>query len=250
MKRATVIRTLWHWHRRVGLVACVLILILSVTGIMLNHSPGLGWDHRQISSHWILQSYGFEPPEAYDGVLIDGHYWVMSDTQLFRDGERIDECFKPWHSIVNAEGLVAAACSEKIVLFEMDGELLETLSALPETGLHSIGLNQSEQGVLLQFAQNQYLLNLNSMEVTATRGKSAIAPETTQVPDDLAQELSSEFRVQDLTWERFILDVHAGRWFGGWGWLLMDLGAIFMVLLSLSGVFMYLLRRTRQQSKR
>jgi hypothetical protein len=216
---------------------------------MLNHSPEWGWDRHQISSHWILQSYGFEPPGSYQGVAIDGHYWVMSDTQLYRDSTRIDECFKPWHSIVHTQDLVIAACSEKIALYELDGELLETLSALPETGLMAIAAVPDDERVLLQFANNQYLLDPNAMDMEPSSGQNPLPVATTSVPSALAAEIAENFRVQDLTWERFILDVHAGRWFGGWGWLLMDLGAVFMVLLSLSGVFMYLLRRTRQTKR-
>jgi len=245
MKRTTIIRTLWHWHRRLGLVACILILLLSITGIMLNHSPDMGWDQRQITWKWILGSYGFNAPDSYQGLAIQDHYWVMSGNQIFRDGKQVEQCVKPWLSIVHSGDMVVAACAEKVSLFEADGELLETLSALPETGLQAIGMVADDARILLQFAHNQYFLDVDSMELTPTHEQPAEQEAMVTVPLDIANQISNQFRVNDLTWERFVLDIHAGRWFGGWGWVLMDLGALFMLLLALSGVFMYLLRRTR-----
>ena len=40
--------TAFLWHRRIGLVAIVLVIILAITGIMLNHTEELKLDESEI----------------------------------------------------------------------------------------------------------------------------------------------------------------------------------------------------------
>ena len=245
MKRATLIRTLWHWHRRLGLVACVILILLSVTGIVLNHSNQLGWDRSPISVQWILKSYGFQAPSEYQGIKLDQSYWVVSDNQLFLDTSPIANCNTALHSLVAMRELVAAACREQVMLFTLEGDLLETISVLPEPNLQSMAKMGGSDVLLLQYPGQYYSLDPDSLEVKPVAEVSVEPAALVQVPKPITKSLQQQFRVHDLTWERFFLDVHAGRWFGGWGWVLMDLGALFLLLLAVSGVVMYILRRTR-----
>mgnify|MGYP006981145103 CR=1 FL=1 len=48
------------------------------------------------------------------------------------------------------------------------------------------------------------------------------------------------YRSQFLTLERIILDAHSGRIFGLFGVLFMDAVAILLILLSLSGVYIWI----------
>lgn len=245
MKRATLIRTLWHWHRRLGLVACVILLLLSITGILLNHSSQLGWDRSPISTQWILRSYGFQAPSEYHGIKLDRSYWVISDNQLFLDESPIASCNTPLHSLVAMSDLVAAACREQVMLFTMEGDLLESISVLPEPNLQSMAKLAGSDVLLLQYPGQHYSLDPDSLDVNPVAEVAVEFTSLVPVPQPITEALQQQFRVHDLTWERFFLDVHAGRWFGGWGWVLMDLGALFLLLLAISGVVMYTLRRTR-----
>ena len=56
------------------------------------------------------------------------------------------------------------------------------------------------------------------------------------------------FRSQFLTLERIIVDGHSGRLFGLFGVLLMDLVAVLLILLSVSGVYIWL-RKGKKKSK-
>ena len=245
MKRTTVIRFLWQWHRRFGLIACLILLILAITGVLLNHSSKLGWDRTPIDFDWILSSYGFNAPQHYRSIEISGHYWVLFGDQVFYDDQVVSRCSAPWHSLLSKEELVVAACRSQVTLFDADGTLLETVHALPKPDLKSVGSVVGERGLLLDYSDQQYLMDLDSLEITTTSDQILIPHKSVTIPDELHASLRSAFIVEDLTWERFLLDIHAGRWFGGWGWIIMDLGALILISLSLSGVAMYVLRLTR-----
>ncbi|MDP3677938.1 MAG: hypothetical protein Q8R23_02450, partial [Methylotenera sp.] len=52
-----------------------------------------------------------------------------------------------------------------------------------------------------------------------------------------------------LPLERIVLDLHSGRIFGRYGPLLMDVAALVLIVLSFSGVWIYL-RTVRRQPRR
>ena len=55
--------TAFLWHRRIGLLALVLVIILAITGIMLNHTEKLNLDNTFINNSLLLSWYGIEPEE-------------------------------------------------------------------------------------------------------------------------------------------------------------------------------------------
>lgn len=65
----------------------------------------------------------------------------------------------------------------------------------------------------------------------------AASPET-------AKLLTHHFYLKTISWGRLILDTHSGRIFGGsFGVFLMDTSTIILLLLSISGVYMWWIRR-------
>ena len=60
-----------------------------------------------------------------------------------------------------------------------------------------------------------------------------------QLKSRLKKKASLAYRAQFLTFERIILDAHSGRLFGTFGVIFMDLVAVLLILLSISGVYMW-----------
>ncbi|MEK9766944.1 MAG: PepSY-associated TM helix domain-containing protein, partial [Thalassolituus sp.] len=42
-----------------------------------------------------------------------------------------------------------------------------------------------------------------------------------------------------ISLQRIVLDIHSGRWFGSWGIWMMDLAAVVLILLSISGLWLW-----------
>ena len=48
-----------------------------------------------------------------------------------------------------------------------------------------------------------------------------------------------------ISWQRLMQDLHSGRWFGGWGVWMMDIAAVILLLLAVSGLWMWWGKRRR-----
>ncbi|MDG1286140.1 MAG: PepSY domain-containing protein [Rickettsiales bacterium] len=71
-----------RWHRQIGLAASLLMVLLAVTGIILNHNSALELQHQEISSEWLMNWYDIDPaqvaegytaPLSLDRVMLDLH---------------------------------------------------------------------------------------------------------------------------------------------------------------------------------
>ena len=74
------IRGWYRWHRRIGIIAAFFVIILSVTGIILNHNASLNLHKQFITAPWLLSWYGYEPDADYaqeiltvDKIILDLH---------------------------------------------------------------------------------------------------------------------------------------------------------------------------------
>lgn len=74
------VRPWYRWHRRIAIVAAFFVIILAVTGIILNHNIALGINKDFITSEWLLDWYGYDSKAAYakeiltvDKVILDIH---------------------------------------------------------------------------------------------------------------------------------------------------------------------------------
>jgi hypothetical protein len=65
------------WHRRLGLAVSVIVLLLSVTGLLLNHTDALKLDQTSLRADWLLRWYGYPPVAAPDSFRA-GERWVST----------------------------------------------------------------------------------------------------------------------------------------------------------------------------
>lgn len=95
-------RTLWQrimlkWHARLGVIASVFVLIITLTGLVLNHPEWLGIHGSDVTASWVLDHYYGEVPEGKDAasfrpssipldrVILDihtGHFFGISGVVL------------------------------------------------------------------------------------------------------------------------------------------------------------------------
>ena len=65
------------------------------------------------------------------------------------------------------------------------------------------------------------------------------------LPETLRNVLIKQYRGMGVSWERLLLDLHSGRLFGKIGVLIMNIAAVLMLLLAITGVWHFFQRKRR-----
>lgn len=226
-----------RWHRRLGLVAAFFVLVLAVTGFLLNHSHDLGLDRVPLENRLLRQFYGVKPEAAEAGlrhVLDSGAVLHATGGRLRLDDRDLGVC-PQLVGIVTEKDQLLAVCSNRLWLLTPQGEVIDqadSVRGVPE-GLSAVG-----QG------PGQVLLRQGSQRFSVDLGDLSLKPAPATADSGLSwTEATPATAAPELNWERVLQDVHSGRLLGRWGVWLVDLMAGLFVLLAVSGLFMSRRRR-------
>lgn len=245
-----LVGALWRWHRRIGLVAALFVLVLSVTGIALNHSPGLALDQTYVQWQWLLRGYG-DDSGARTGYRVDAGWLSRSrGGQLYFNRSEITTCYDELVGALQTPDFVVAACADQLVLMLPDGQMIEALTAsggLP-TPVAAIGrvADADTQKMVIQIGGQWHIADVDSLNFAEPVAPGALVEQAAPgpLPASIAEALPSA--QQWLTWERVLLDLHSGRLFGPVGIWVMDAAAVLLMCLASSGVAMWALHRRRR----
>lgn len=244
-KKTKLNRFLLRWHRRLGLGAAVLVLILSTTGIILNHPDALGLHDRNLAAPWLLSWYGLESdPTDRVGFVVNGHWISEGAARIFWDDMPVGDALEPLVGAVFHDDLLVVAEPARLSLFTSQGVFVETLSGLPHAGsIQRIGLSlEPVIGVVIDMGDAQFLGDALLSQWTPTAGTVAWS-EARPLPSAYRDALNQFQRGKGLPLYRVILDVHSGRFFTALGPWVMDLAALILIGLSLSGFWVWYSRR-------
>ena len=237
-------RSVYQWHRMIGLTVAILVLFLAVTGIVINHTNRLGLDHSYVQSDWLLDWYGIRLPEQPHGFKVDdswvsqiGQRLYFGDRELKGDHARLIGAVQVGKTIVIAAG-------DKLLLLTIDGRLIEQLSGSDgvPSGMRAIGIMKPDR-LAVQAAHGVYHSDKEFSHWRKQAAQHDNWAQPTAVPESLKQKLSRLYRGRGLSHERVLLDLHTGRLFGGFGVMVMDAAAIMLLLLALSGTWLWLKRK-------
>lgn len=231
------LRFFFHrWHRRTGIVASLLVLILSLSGIALNHTGAFGLAQSYPQSSFILWPYQAVIPQSFEVKLPIGRLSVSEQT-LMLDETPLADCAHIRDYTTNGQE-VLVACESLWYLLNNIGELLDTVEPemLGLTGDEN--LNVAGADLIVATSEGFQVFNTESLELGGI---------TTDTVADLPLLAVSRDN-QVISWQRVILDIHSGRWFGHWGVWVMDAAAVALILLALSGLWLWLSRRRNRAS--
>ena len=107
--------TAFLWHRRIGLVAIVLVIILAITGIMLNHTEELKLDENYVESSLLLGWYGLEPEGEAISYDVGEDVITVLDHQVFFNSYPVAETEQNFHGAVKADQLIVLAFDTELL---------------------------------------------------------------------------------------------------------------------------------------
>lgn len=241
-----LVGALWRWHRRIGLVAALFVLLLAITGIALNHSGGLGLDSNYVSSPWLLRAYG-EAPATPSAFPVDDN-WISraASGSLYMDAREMGTCRGDLIGALAQGELLVVACAEELILLLRDGQLVEALSSSNGLPVPLTGLGMINEALAIQYGEAWWMADVDavSFEQRAPSGSIITQMAPGALPATIADALPNAPKW--LTWERLLQDLHSGRVFGYAGVLIMDAAAVLLMCLASSGFAMWWLHRRRR----
>lgn len=244
------LRSLYQWHRYLGLAVAILAVLLALTGLMLNHTEKLRLDEQQLNQRWLLQWYGIKSQTGR--FFQTGTQWLSQwGDRLYLDRKALSP--HQQEELVGAVRLpqmIVAASRDTLLLLTPEGELIERMDSLS-------GVPKDIQAIARDSADRIVLLTLTG-KVIGDPDEGVWEPVTTEAswstdgtpPETLRLALGQDNSGPTLTLERIILDLHSGRLFGSLGSYVMDGAAVLLLFNAVSGVLIWWRRRRQRERAR
>ena len=232
--------TLHRWHRRIGIVAALFVLLLTVTGWLLNHTVRFELDNAFVSSQWLLDWYGIKPQNPPLSFEVGDHRVTQVDAHLYFDDQRISTDLDRLIGAVRTDGIYVAAAQHSLYLLLESGQLVEELgsSAGVPAGMRAIGMNDQDQ-LIIRAAHGIYTADLNTLDWHHTEAGNIDWSQPSPAPQSHLDNVLQQFRGTGLSYERVLLDLHSGRLLGTGGVILIDVAALLFAVLAITGCIMW-----------
>lgn len=238
-------KLLYKGHRHIGFSVSLVLILLSLTGIALNHTNELQLDQRFIKSPFILDWYGITRSKNPKSYAIQSHWLSQLEDTLYLDHKAILETKEPLIGAVSMTNFTVAAFPNTLLLLTPKGELIESIS---KANIEKIALQK--QLIFIRSQQQVYSSNDQLLSWQKTEQQPVAWSEKSPLPRMMAEELKQKSRERILDYERLILDIHSGRFFGTWGVYLMDVSAILLIFLAITGMWFWLRHSIKRINKR
>lgn len=235
---------LQRWHKRVGLTAALIVVMLVVTGILLNHTTELELEKRYVKSGWILDWYRIAPDKPASSFKAGENIITLMGDRLYLNTSEIQSSVQQLHGAVKINELFIAGIDSRLILIDATGQLIEQLDGVDgvPSGMRQLGIDQ-EQQLIIRAAHGDYRLDLDEITWEEEDEIEADWSEPFSISVSLERQLLEQYRGKGLPVERVMLDLHSGRILGEWGVWIIDLAALMMLILAMSGFLMWFQRR-------
>ena len=230
-------------HKFTGIAVCVFLIHLSITGIFLNHTEDLGLDEKYTASPMILALYNISIPSQEESFLVDNVFISRFGDQVFMNNQPIIKSENPITGVTLSNQVLFIAFPNEMVLLTQEGELIERISSTAELPENIQKLGVSE-GILYLKTPNQLWQSSDQAQAWEL-SDSNFNDWSNEVimPDQQTKQIEMYFSGKGVSLEQFFLDLHNGNIIKGFGKWLLDIIAIFLLLLSISGIWIWLKKR-------
>lgn len=236
--RSFIIRHLREWHRKLGIFTAFFLIFFSLTGIFLNHTEAFSLANQPIKNSWLLDHYGIKPPEdirfyQQHITITEQHAW-LGELLLLESQETII-------SAARLQNFWLILSTTQLYIFNLEGQLVDQLDQYIGLPQNVTAMAVNANTITLKTDTGYYQSDENMLEWLPVN--TLVEPKWVQPDTNIEENLLSaklRHRSQFLSLERIILDAHSGRIFGDFGVLIMDLIAIFLILVSITGIYIWL----------
>ena len=228
------------WHKKLGVYIALFVILLAVSGIVLNHSEELKLNTTYVKMDWLMDLYQINPKSEPVGYRSSNNWITQVDEHIYFNNKKIADNANKLIGVVNTNNAYAIAYDDKIILLTIEGEILESLGGTEgvPAGMKAIGSDE-KNNIIIQSAHGYYRVNLDTLQWDEYNFLEANWSSTSEITEPLKTNILEQYRGTGLTIERVLLDLHSGRIISGWGIYLVDLIAILFIFIAFTGIWMW-----------
>ena len=189
-------------HRFLGVTLVLFVLMLSITGTLLQHADDFNIRQSYTSSEFAKNIYDIKPCKV-SSVYIGSKWFSKCNNNLYFEDVKI----------VNNVNSITSINKKKDRYFVQYGN-------------HKITID--EKGKILDMAH---------LEGVEDQIEKKIQLKEDKIEENLKARIENKSLSKTITYERVIVDIHTGRFFGQAGVTLIDLVTIGLILLSITGTY-------------
>ncbi len=241
------------WHRRLGIASALLVVMVAVSGVLINHSNDFKLDTAHVHQGWLLDHYGIKAPGQI-AIYASEPLLAASDNLLWLRDKPVLEAQGPLLGALAYGEHYVAIDAQHLYLLDQQGALLEQQSratGLPQDLRALALLPTGDAGQLwLNTASGSYLSDSDLIEWQESKPLVALdwqTPLADASSETISKALSLKARAMHLSWERVLLDLHSGRIVGLPGSLMMDLVALCLIFMAISGLYLWQQAKPRKR---
>ena len=233
-------------HRYGGITAALLVIVVCITGVLLNHTEEFGLAKTNVKSERLLRWYGIATP-ASKTYAADDFFLSLVGIRLYLNGQSVEGSYKTLNGFISTPDYLLASVDDKLLILQADGSLVETLEIIHgiPADIRNIGLINSRVTVETPAGFWQSDNTLTHWDHLDDIANLANWSPTVALPDKFALAIQNDQLGEGLPLERIILDLHSGRILGKAGPWIGDLVAALFILLALTGIWMWFKTRKR-----
>ncbi|MBM7073857.1 PepSY-associated TM helix domain-containing protein [Shewanella sp. 202IG2-18] len=239
-----VVRKLKTWHRRLGVCCALFIIIITVSGIAINHSQSLNLAKTPVTQGWLLDHYNITSPKRVYTSDEPGFKLTFLDNLLWLNRKLVLKTDSSITNVFQYKKFFAVVTSKQLYLLNLSGQLQEQQDS--STGLpipvKDIGIDDNSR-LWIRSAHADYVADEDLIDWSISQSRPAIDWQKPKISSHQSDyQLARSFH---LNWQRVIQDLHSGRLFGIAGTFFWDLVGVILLFLSISGLIIFMKQKKK-----
>lgn len=232
-----------RWHRRFGIISALFVVLLVLTGLLLNHTETLNLDSSYVQSDLLLDIYDISPGKSPVGFQAGDHWISQVGERVYYDDVNIAEGVNSLVGAVHANNEIIIGFDGQLLIVDEAGTLIERLTGADgvPAGMQSIGAAPDGQ-IVIRGSHGDYQVRLDALDWHEEEELVAAWSVPANIPDALLGQLLTAYRGKGLSYERLLLDLHSGRLMGNLGIYIIDAAALLFLFLAVTGIWMWFKR--------
>ena len=228
-----------RWHRLLGIVSTAVVLLTITTGLVLNHSDLWDLSKRRVRSAAVQYLYGHSNAPLSASYRI-GRGWVTQiGSRVFLDQVEILQHPALFVGAVEIDDAILIAFEDGMVELDEGLNVVERYGALDGLKPPVKRIGSSEDNAFVEAGAGVMRFDATAAAFVAIERSAPRWQAASPLPDEISTQLVSNYRGPGVSYEKLLIDLHSGRLFGAAGVVIVDAAAICMLILAVSGVYLW-----------